>query len=246
MNAPIEAFTPAPEGRVQVSEPARFSRRLRFAVNDKSYALREKPCLTPEIRAHFAARQISGDPEAFCYSIEMNLPSTLQRVRGLTWPDVFGIWRDAEIHSETWRALYTKRGFDTWEAWRLSFAEPLKLSTLTWSLYEVQKPEIFILDCIGGPYRGWFERYYNGRYTPTFRDLANVSALQQHTGIRQIQKHFPPETTLIAVHVENTIVIIEGMHRSVALALSVPPGKPLRTHVRLALAQHPDATLPLL
>ena len=176
----------------------------------------------------------------------MLLPLALQRIRSLTWPEVFEIWRDAEIHSETWRTLYTKRGFSSWETWRLSFAEPLKLATLTWSLYDVREPGPFILDCVGGPYRGWFERYYNGMQQPTFRDLAKVVALQQHVGIHQLRKNFPKRTTLIAVQTDKRITIIEGMHRSVALALSVIEDVPLQTHLQIALANHPDAKLPLL
>ena len=78
--------------------------------------------------------------------------SQLTHLGDLTWPDVFEIWRKNEADSEAWRTAYTARGFDSWAAWRMSYAEPLKLPTLSWALYQVDEPVATVPQFFGGPF----------------------------------------------------------------------------------------------
>lgn len=169
----------------------------------------------------------------------------LHKLRDLSWLEVFSNWREAEISSPSWRALYTARGFDTWESWRMTYAHGLSLPSLLWELYEVPHPLTFIPTCVGGPFQGWHDRYYGTLQKPTFAELATVPALQQHVKIRECQKNFPKHTTLIAVELTGDIVIIEGMHRCVAIALAAAESQPLKTDLQIALAHHPSPTLPI-
>lgn len=175
----------------------------------------------------------------------MEINAYLQHLKKFTWPEVFAIWRANEEASANWKAHYTERGFPSWEAWRMTFAEPLKLPSLSWDLYQVTNPLEVVPTFNGGPFRSWVKQHYHGQVQRKFQYLATLPTFQQHAGLQRLCQNFPPRTTVTGVVLNGTITIVEGMHRCLAIALAAQLNQPLQVNLCIALAQHPDATLPL-
>jgi hypothetical protein len=160
----------------------------------------------------------------------------LKPVKPLTWADVFSLWRDAESKLPHWIEHYTKSGFDSWDDWRTNTLKDLRCRDLEWTLFEITDPLRVVPSLLGGSFRPWITRYYEGAKHKTFRELAKHPAVQGNAIIREMVKNFPKETYLVGLRTARGIIIIEGMHRCCALALAAENGKTIESSVFIALA----------
>jgi hypothetical protein len=166
-------------------------------------------------------------------------------IKQLSWPDVFDIWRQNEDYPGShWISHWQERGFNSWEEWRMTSIEPLGLKGLSWHLYEVAEPFKSIPLFHGGSFRSWIKRYYQDEECPTLAKLANLPEIQNHPGLLKLIANFPKETTITGVIINNEAYIVEGMHRSTALALASQQGLKIDTRLYVALAQYHLDKLP--
>lgn len=158
----------------------------------------------------------------------------------LSWKEVFEFWEDNEGESSHWARHARDRGYASWEEWRMEYANALGLPEKTdWVLHKINDPLITIPQFHGGPFSGWINRYYNGNTDPTltFAELAELGKIQTHDGIASIMNAFPDSTVLTGLIMpDNSIVIIEGMHRCCAIALLAKTRQLLAANVYIALA----------
>ncbi len=159
-----------------------------------------------------------------------------QFVRVMSPRDVFEIWRGNEESREQWESHVRECGFSSWEEWRGQYARAFRLREREWLLYRVLNPADVIPKWHGGPFKTWMERHYGGVFTPTFDQLAQRQDMRQHAGLQQLKDDFPPETTVTALYMDGRTVVIEGMHRCIAIALAAREGKQLVTDFMVALA----------
>jgi len=167
----------------------------------------------------------------------LNLPAEQYKwIRELSFADVFEIWRRNEEGKEQWESHARERGFRGWEEWRMRYVKALGLRKRHWSLYQVINPLAVVPKWRGGPFKTWMERHYGGIFTPTFAQLAKQPDMQKHAGPKEAQGAFPRTTTVIALFRDGQLVVIEGMHRCVAIALAARVGRPIETSLFAALA----------
>ena len=176
----------------------------------------------------------------------MTIPQEkLAFVRRLTWAEVFEIWQGNEALRPNWIAHFQSRGFTTWDAWRMTYAVPLGLPEREWALYEVPSPLVNVPQFRGGPFAGWVNRFYDGREAPTFAELVQHPSIQQHGGVLDIIARFPAETIVTGVALPSGVRIVEGMHRSCALALAAARGVFITTRLYIALGSGDEEQLPV-
>ncbi|HVB34699.1 MAG TPA: hypothetical protein VNJ52_10055 [Patescibacteria group bacterium] len=161
----------------------------------------------------------------------------LKPVRPLAWADVFSLWREAESKLPHWIEHYTKSGFESWDAWRTNTLKELDCRDLQWSLFEITVPLRVVPSLLGGSFRPWIARYYEGAKHRTFRELAKHPAVRENAIIREMVTNFPKETYLVGLRTERGIIVIEGMHRCCALAIAAENGKPMESRIFIALAE---------
>lgn len=166
-------------------------------------------------------------------------------IRELTWSDVFEIWRKNEEALEKWKEVYTRRGFETWEAWRKNLIAPWNLESRTWKLYRIKDAANVIADFHGGPFRGWTERYYNGVIAPTFREIIRHPDIRTVHAFKDFISDFPSPTTVTGIQNDDGVVIIEGMHRCTSVVLAESQGAPIEPELYIALADYVPGHLPL-
>lgn len=177
----------------------------------------------------------------------LNLDSKkFKLIRPLAWADVFDIWRKNEAADPKWVEHYRGRGFNSWEEWRKTYTNPLGLAEKEWSLYEILDPMNTILDFRGGPFSTWIERYYEGEELPSFQKIVNHSGIQENERIKHLAEDFPEETSLIGLHTNKGIIILEGMHRCCAVALAADRGRTVKSKIFIALAEFSQNSLPIL
>jgi hypothetical protein len=169
----------------------------------------------------------------------------LEFVKDLTWEEVFEIWRKDEEHRDHWKHFWKEKGFDSWEEWRMRYAEAFKLPERDWKLYFIKSPLTTVPKFRGGPFKSWVERFYEGRNAPTFAELAKHPEVRSHKGILDIIKHFPPKTTISGVLTDDGITIVEGMHRASAVAIAATQHDWQNNHLTIALGSRLPGELPI-
>jgi len=169
----------------------------------------------------------------------------LTEIKKLSWSDVFDIWRQNEENSEHWQKYWKAKGFESWEAWRNHTHANLHGETLSWTLYKVEDPAKTVLQFLGGPFRSWTKWFYLNNTHPSFTDIVQHPGIQNHRAILELIDSFPSPTTITGVKTSDGIVVIEGMHRTCALALSIVQNRPITPKLYIALADFPGE-LPLL
>lgn len=170
--------------------------------------------------------------------------TNLEYLQPITWDDVFFTWQQDEINQPRWVESYTKRGFDTWSEWRELYAQAFRCPERSWHLYQVQQPLLAVPTFRGGPFKTWIERHYGGQPSLTFAELAQREDMQQNASAQSLLVHFPAKTQLIGLVQNREVIIIEGMHRCVAIALAAQQGTPLTSTVHIALADATGDDLP--
>lgn len=168
----------------------------------------------------------------------------LEFIKNLSWPEVFEIWRGNEEGRPNWEEHFKSRGFDSWEEWRMKYAEPLQCPKAKWGLYRLKNPVRDMPLFHGGPFRTWIDKYYKDSDSLTFAELIELSELQNNPTINDMVKNFPNSTTISGMVVEGEIFIIEGMHRCCALTLINQKGLAYSGDVFIALAESPGGKLP--
>jgi hypothetical protein len=178
----------------------------------------------------------------------MNLEKkyNLEFIKKSDWQEVFDLWRAQEAHLEKWKIHYKERGYNSWEEWRKKGAEQFGCDKLDWGIYKIKNPLGSVPKFFGGPFAGWRDYFYNGKKTKSFAQLAQLKKVQEHKGITDIVKKFPKKTSLVGLIVKNKIFIIEGMHRSTAIALINKSKQKLNSDIIIALAKFNKKELPQL
>ena len=162
----------------------------------------------------------------------------LRPIKPLAWADVFSLWRDGESHLTRWVEHYRNSGFASWDAWRTNTLRDLRYQDLSWALFELIDPTLHVPDFIGGPFRPWIARYYEGAKSRTFREIVTSPALRSNPIVREMVTNFPQETYIVGLQTDRGIVVIEGMHRCSALALASEGGALIDAKVFIALAPY--------
>lgn len=150
----------------------------------------------------------------------------LKEIKKLTWDDVFQIWQDNEGENPNWDKLAKERGFASWADWRLNaYAIPFLMPEADWNLFEVENPAEFIRNSYGGPFSSWQKKFYNGARYLSFAELAKLKELQAHLGVQNLMANYPEETIILIVELnDGRRIVLEGMHRSSALAIMAEKG----------------------
>lgn len=153
----------------------------------------------------------------------------IKLIRQCEWEEVFLNWYKSEGENPQWNALAKERGFASWADWRLrGYAKRFKCDKAKWSLYEIRNPSQTVLNWYGGPFRTWIEKYYNGKNTISFSKLTSRQDVVSIPSIRSIKENYPKETIISALKLKDgRFFIVEGMHRTCALALMAKEGRPL-------------------
>jgi hypothetical protein len=170
----------------------------------------------------------------------------LQYIKDLSWEEVFEIWRKNESYKNKWEAHYKSRGFNSWEEWRKSGAEPLHPEKRKWRLYNVKNPVKTVPEFRGGPFQSWVKYFYLGEDCPTLAKLTEHPGVKFHKGIREVMENFPKETIITGAVTRNGIVILEGMHRCLAIALANAEDKRIKTILNIALTEYLEDKMPIL
>lgn len=161
----------------------------------------------------------------------------LDFIRSATWDEVRRVWKNDE-DTDIFRREYVEQGYDSWESWRKIVIEPLHLERLDWTLYDIARPTETVPQFRGGPFKPWQELYYGDKTAPTFSDIVttegtDVMTRDKFAAIIATEKPM----WLIGLRRENDIYIIEGMHRSTAIALAALRSQMINTSVQMFLAE---------
>ncbi len=175
----------------------------------------------------------------------MDDTQSLHFIKSLPWEEVFSLWRAGEANLPRWIEHYKAGGFSSWDEWRMKDTlQDLHPARLTWNLFSIEDPVATVPHFFGGPFRSWMKKYYEGASDRTFAEIIKYPELQNSDVVQRIIKDFPKETYLIGLRTSEGIVIIEGMHRSSALALAALKNIPIDAHVFLALADYAGEIAP--
>jgi hypothetical protein len=176
----------------------------------------------------------------------MNIGKDLKFLKPLTWQAVFEIMRQNEDYPGShWIPLWQKRGFNSWQEWRMTYVKRFELEDLDWQLYEIIEPMQTVPKFCGGSFTSWVKRFYQEATNPSFAELAEHPEIQAHQGIIQLMHNFPKNTIISGVILDDKIIIVEGMHRCAALALASLQGQKIQTKIQICLAQHYLHKLPI-
>lgn len=170
----------------------------------------------------------------------------LKLIKLVTWEEVFSSWAKDESHLPHWVEHYKKRGFNSWEEWRIDSTKDLHPEKLNWKLYEIIEPIKTISEFHGGPFRAWVNKYYKNRNHPTFTEIVNDNDFENNDKINEIINNFPKETSLIGLMSDNGIVIIEGMHRCCAIAVANKRKQDLDIKALIFLAEWLGKDVPIM
>jgi hypothetical protein len=175
---------------------------------------------------------------------DVSVMDGLQKIKELSWQEVFQKWEDIEGKLPHWVEHYQDRGFASWRKWRTSSMAPIKPETLTWNLYQLTDFMHTIPLFRGGPFYSWVRKIYGDKKMPPFAEIIRHPTIRQRVEASRFVQQFPAETTLMGLVVGGDVVIIEGMHRCSAVALAAAEGRSITSTIFIALATYPDNHLP--
>ena len=176
---------------------------------------------------------------------ELTMKSEFKLIRRLKWEEVFLFWYLNEGENPSWQKLAMERGFASWAEWRLcGYADRFDCMNADWGLYQIDKPAEVIAGMYGGPFRTWIEKYYGGEVTKKFVELAEMSEIVAIPTIQAMKNNFPDSKVITVLTVGGKNFVIEGMHRSCALALMNHEGRELDKPLILAIGKSKLESLP--
>ncbi|MFH0852518.1 MAG: hypothetical protein V1845_02865 [bacterium] len=170
----------------------------------------------------------------------------IKLIRECEWEEVFLCWYKSEGEKANWNQLAKERGFASWAEWRIKgYARRFECAKASWGFYEVLDPSLVVCDWFGGPFRTWIERQYDGEKTKSFSDLASRAAIANNVTIRAMMENYPKESVVSALHLsDGRIFVVEGMHRTCALALMGKEGNPFSDKLIFAIGKSQLSELP--
>ncbi|HBI16669.1 MAG TPA: hypothetical protein DDY52_00715 [Candidatus Moranbacteria bacterium] len=151
--------------------------------------------------------------------------ASLEFEREIEWRDIFAAWRVSEAYQKDWKNHWIERGFESWDDWRENYIAPLEPEKHLWKIYRINNPLQDVNLMYGVPSRGWQEKCYAGETTKTIKEILNHPVVMENEKVKLIMNNFPFQTMLTGVIHENKIVLVEGMHRALALAQIDNKGK---------------------
>lgn len=175
--------------------------------------------------------------------------NNLELIKSLTPSQVFETWRGIEESVEHWRSVWQTKGFKSWQEWRRTTHAPLFEKELQWNLYKINTPTKSVPEWKGGMFHAWYKWFYAvfPEKPPRLKELLTHPGVHNHWYIREIANNFPASTTLTALNMPNSdIVVVEGMHRACAITMLANDNKLLNTDVFVMIADWPDTKLPQL
>src|SRR3989344_8521421 len=161
-------------------------------------------------------------------------------IRTLPLAEVINIWainENAE-NAPHWTKFWKNMGLSSWEEWRKPYIDAISFSKDEWKLYKILDPIMSIPEFRGGPYKGWHEKFYDGKILPKFKDM------KVHPVAEQYYTQFPHKTTLIAWETDKGLVIIEGMHRCTGITYAWRNHLPIRSQVYIVTTECNFSDLP--
>lgn len=166
-----------------------------------------------------------------------DIRALLEYIEPLMWSDVLRSWKHDE-DTEIFRREYVDHGYASWEEWRQEIIQPLHLDQLNWERYRIPAPTSVVPLLRGGPFGMWRSAYYGGQDSPTFADIvANPdNDVATRDKFRDILDSSQP-IRLIGLLQGGDVHIVEGMHRSIAIAYAAQTGASISVPVDLYLAE---------
>lgn len=165
----------------------------------------------------------------------------LHYLRDLEWKEVYSVWRSDEVEQIDWKKHWKKKGHSSWDEWRGEEVQLWNLSKLSWKLFDVVDPLVFIPSLRVGPFASWHN--YTQIKRPTFQNIIADERLQKNSKVNALVSHFPRDTRIMALRTSESIVCIEGLHRCSAVAYMQLKGVGLESTINLALADFPNEDL---
>lgn len=147
-----------------------------------------------------------------------------------SFEEVFEQWMKFEEENSEWQNLAVERGYSSVRDWRLNaYLKPFGVSDFdgSWMNCEVEDLNLLMHNLYMGPYNGWRGYYGNERDRATFfSNLDNLSDLQggtiaENKKVLSIKEDFPIGTVLIAVTDGVKVCLLDGHHRSAAIAMMI-------------------------
>lgn len=161
----------------------------------------------------------------------------LEFIRPITWEEIWEQWRKDE--EGWWEEHYAKEGFSDWESWRGASVKKYNVHDWEWKLFRVPDPLNTVSTFFVGSFPGW-RPYYPDKDHSHFKDIATSKGFigsHTHNKVLEILKSFPKETQLVGVRHLDMIMVMEGTHRSTAMAYALQNHIPLETKVTIALTE---------
>jgi hypothetical protein len=170
----------------------------------------------------------------------------IKLIRECVWEEVFLEWYKNEGETPHWKELAKERRFNSWADWRINgYARRFECEKAKWGFYEVSNPSQVVLSWFGGPFRTWIERHYDGQKTKSFSELASRSDISNHATIRAMMENYPKDSVVSALELsDGRIFVIEGMHRTCALAVMAKENKPFPEKLVFAIGKSQMLELP--
>lgn len=153
--------------------------------------------------------------------MEIEIPQqykSLKYERGIEWRDIFAVWRANEAYQKEWQEHWLGRGFESWDDWRENYFAALEPELCSWEVYRIKNTSEDVALMWGVPSRGWQEKCYAGETTKMIGDILNHPMVAENSKVKSIMNNFPHQTMLTGIVNEGRIILIEGMHRTLALA----------------------------
>lgn len=145
----------------------------------------------------------------------------LRHVESTTWEEVFRHWHEQEGLRKEWQEVARQKGWDSWHAWRGSWAEKIGAGERVWERYVVQDPLKTMPHFLVGPLPTWQNLFSeHEQLDVSFGLLAKRKLFKDNKKVQAIMTDFPQPTELIGLYTPDTrrIMLIEGHHRAAAIA----------------------------
>ncbi len=162
---------------------------------------------------------------------------SLEYIHDRSWDEIFSVWRSYEAYQKSWKNHWQEREFNSWDDWRKDYISSISPENKKWSIYRINNISD-VSNFYGVPSRGWIEKCYNGEVTKKLSEISDHPVIKNNDKIDAIKNNFPYQTMLTGVVNENKIILVEGMHRALALARIAGDGLKIEGDMIIALAEH--------
>lgn len=168
----------------------------------------------------------------------------LEYLHPITWGDIFAVWRANEAYQKMWQEHWVERGFDSWDFWRKNYIAPIKPEQKEWHVYRIKNPLENVKLFYGAPTRGWIKKCYGGELTKQISKILDHPIVFKNDKVLATMNNFPYQTMVTGFVSDGKIVLVEGFHRILALALMEKNGVNYNGDIVIALCEQSEI-LPL-